>query len=83
MAKEQRIVNKRKIVQAQLPLRKINYLILLAGLLTILLGYVALSQEPYDSFISLWVAPILLVLGYCVLIPLGILFRTRQESTQQ
>jgi hypothetical protein len=49
--------------------------------LCIVLGYIALAQEPWDGTMPLVVAPILLVLGYCVLIPIGILFR-RHTSTE-
>jgi uncharacterized membrane protein HdeD (DUF308 family) len=59
---------------------KINYWIFLAGVVTILLGYLAMSQGPHDSFMSLHLAPLLLVLGYCVLIPLAILLRLRQPK---
>jgi len=38
-----------------------------------------LAQDPWDGFMALVVAPILLVLGYCVVIPMGILFRPKQE----
>ena len=49
-----------------------------AGLL--LAGYVALSQEPWDGVMPLVVAPILLVLGYLVVIPVGILYRSKKEE---
>ena len=44
-----------------------------AGILTILVGYVCLAQPPVDGFLSLTLAPVLLVIGYCVLIPIGLL----------
>ena len=44
-----------------------NWILLAAGLLTIVLGYVLLSGG------STVAAPLLLVLGYVVLIPLGII----------
>lgn len=43
------------------------------GIGSILLGYICLAQPPVDGFLSLTLAPILLVLGYCVLIPIGLL----------
>ena len=63
-----------------LPFTKRNYQILGLGLLVIILGYVALSQSPWDGTMPLVVAPILLVLGYCVIIPLGILYREKSET---
>jgi len=46
---------------------KNNWLLLGAGLVSIIFGFVALAAG------SITVAPILLVLGYCVLIPIGIM----------
>jgi len=65
-----------------LPFSKRNYQILGLGLVVIILGYVALGQSPWDGTMPLVVAPILLVLGYCVIIPLGILYRGKSETQQ-
>jgi len=46
-----------------------NYLVFALGLLSIILGYVFLSQG------SITLAPILLVLGYCVIIPVAIMIK--------
>ena len=75
-----KVAAKRKSTSATLPFTKRNYQILGVGLLTIILGYVALSQQPWDSTMPLVVAPILLVLGYCVIIPLGILYRHKNVT---
>jgi hypothetical protein len=72
-----KIASKRKGQAAALPFTKRNYQILGIGLLFIVLGYIALSQQPWDGTMPLVVAPILLVLGYCVIIPLGILYREK------
>jgi hypothetical protein len=72
--------SKRKTVFDALPFTKTNYQILVCGIVAIILGYIALAQEPWDGFWPLDVAPVLLVLGYCILIPLGILFRKRTEN---
>jgi len=59
-----------------------NYYLFLAGILVILAGYYFLGQGPANSFSSLSIAPVLLVVGYCILIPLAILFRRdKTEST--
>ena len=52
---------------AEIPFGKRNYLIFGVAALVILAGYLALSKG------SITLAPILLLLGYLVLIPLGIL----------
>ncbi|MEO0096784.1 MAG: hypothetical protein ABIK78_01680 [candidate division WOR-3 bacterium] len=46
-----------------------NYLLLILGIITIILGYIVLSTG------DITIAPILLVLGYCVLIPLALLLK--------
>jgi hypothetical protein len=74
---EQKGTAKRKPILESLPFNKTNYRILGLALLSIVLGYIALNQPPWDGFWPLDVAPILLVLGYCVLVPLGILYRKK------
>jgi len=69
---------KRKIKRIEiLPLDPINYKILVCGVVTVVLGYVALGMDPWDG---LTVAPILLVLGYCVIIPVGIIYRKKKAE---
>ena len=63
-----------------LPLERSNYLIIGAGLLLILVGYLAMLEGSVEGFLPLVVAPILLVLGYCVVIPFGILYRKRKRE---
>jgi len=75
-----KVASRRKAPAMALPFTKRNYQILGLGLLAIVLGYVALSQTPWDGTMPLVVAPILLVLGYCVIIPIGILYRQKSES---
>lgn len=57
-----------------LPFTKMNYYIFAAGLLAIILGYFTLSRG------DITLAPILLVLGYCVIIPIAILYRGKESS---
>jgi hypothetical protein len=56
-----------------------NYMLFGLAALLLLVGYWALSQPPVDGFVTLTVAPILLVIGYCVVIPLAIM-RTRKDE---
>jgi len=80
MAQQQRKAQRQKRQVESLPFTKMNYQILAGGIVTIVLGYLALAQEPWDGFLPLVVAPILLVLGYCVIVPFGILYRKRAET---
>lgn len=52
-----------------LTLKKKNYLLLGAGIATIGAGFITLAQG------SATIAPILLVIGYCVLVPLALLLK--------
>lgn len=70
---------KRSKADDSLPFDRENYIILGIGLLVIVLGYVALSGNTVEGFSQLTLAPILLVLGYCVIIPVGILYRKREK----
>jgi xanthine/uracil permease len=55
--------------EGELRLGKRNFLMLSLGVLLICLGYVRLRQGSITD------APILLVLGYCVVIPLGLVLK--------
>ena len=65
--RERAMAQKRK--PEALPFTRKNYYLFLVGLAIIVIGYIALAQG------SITLAPILLVLGYCVLIPVAILYR--------
>jgi hypothetical protein len=64
----------KKVVKSGPDFGRNNYLILGIGLLFIIAGFLFLG------FGDITIAPILLVLGYCVLIPLGILFPRKKEK---
>ena len=61
--------------RGDLPFTRKNWSLALAGLAVIALGYVFLRIPPAEGFLSLTLAPVLLVVGYCVLIPMAILVR--------
>jgi len=65
-----------------LPFERENYIIMGIGLLVIILGYIALSGNQVEGFFPLTVAPILLVLGYCIIIPIGIMYRKKEKPAQ-
>ncbi|HTR81064.1 MAG TPA: hypothetical protein VMM58_05480 [Bacteroidota bacterium] len=80
--KEKEKLAKRKTKKIDiLPLDPINYKIMLSGVAVIIAGYFALGMQPWDGFMALTVAPILLLLGYCVIIPVGIIYRPKKETT--
>ena len=51
-----------------------NYLVFGAAMVTIILGYIALGKG------SITLAPILLVIGYCVLVPVALIIKGKSEE---
>lgn len=60
-----------------LPLEKTNFVIIGIGIAVLVIGYLLMSSNSVDGFTNTVIAPILLVLGYCVIIPYGILKKTK------
>lgn len=60
----------------ELPFGKKNWMILGAALVSIILGFITLASG------SITLAPILLVLGYCVLIPVGIMIKDKPGDAE-
>jgi len=54
---------------------KKNYIIFFSGLIFIISGYVIMINGETNSFQSLTLAPILLFLGYIVIIPLALIIK--------
>ena len=85
MAKVEKTKVRKSKQDDSLPFERENYIIVGVGLLVIVLGYIALSQDGVEGFLPLTVAPILLLVGYCVIVPFGIMYRKKNrpaESTQ-
>lgn len=61
----------------KLPLARRNWTVMGVGLVAIAVGFFALSRG------SITLAPILLVLGYCVLIPVGILLPPVKPASEE
>ena len=54
---------------------KINYLLFFAGILFIIIGYIVMSSGETYSFQSLSIAPVMLFIGYIILIPASLIYR--------
>ena len=52
---------------------KMNYLIFGIGILTIIAGYILMITGETESYQSVKLAPMILLIGYIVVIPLAIL----------
>ena len=79
---EKHTTTKQKVFGIGLPFTKINYQILGAGIICIILGYIALAQDPCkNGTMPLVVAPNFVSSGLLSLvIPTGILFRKKTKT---
>ena len=59
---------------------KKNYQLFAIAMITIVIGYIFMGIGPADSFWSLSLSPIILVLGYCVLIPFSIMYKEKKTD---
>ena len=59
---------------------KENYIILGVGLVIVIIGFLLMSQGPYDNPISLHVSPIVLLIAYLIIFPLAILFKKKKSQ---
>ncbi|MFI5202042.1 MAG: hypothetical protein ACHQNE_06620 [Candidatus Kapaibacterium sp.] len=57
----------------QMPFDAKNMRIIFAGIATIVIGYLVMYFSPTMSTMALTVSPIILLLGYCVIVPIGIM----------
>ena len=56
---------------------KINYIIFFIGVLFIIFGYIIMATGTVNSFQSLTLAPIMLFVGYIILIPASLIYREK------
>jgi len=57
-----------------MPFGKKNFQILTFAIILIVLGYVAMSQPPFDNFLSLTAAPLILLFAFLIVIPYSIFY---------
>ncbi len=58
----------------ELPFGPANYVILISGLVAVVVGFLLLARR------EITLSPILLVTGYCLLIPVGLLYRPQRQG---
>ena len=63
------------------PLTRTNFLILAFGVVVLAVGYIfmAIPDDP-DAFLTRTLSPIILVIGYLVIIPIGLFYREKNKS---
>ncbi len=59
---------------------KKNILLVSLGILLLAIGFICLAQGPANNPISLTVAPLVLCLAYLVVIPMGILWNSKEKT---
>lgn len=85
-SKQQNIQNikarksKRELSHLHFALTSKNYMIISFGIVLIILGYILMSENSVDGFLPTIVAPILLIFGYCVVVPIGILYSPKSDE---
>jgi hypothetical protein len=60
--------------------KKNNYYLLFAGIGTIILGFYLMSIGPWNSFVSLVISPVVLVIGYTIILPASIFYRKKNNT---
>lgn len=60
---------------------KQNFLFLVLGILTIIVGFYLMSLGNWDNPLSLVASPILLAIGYFVLLPLSVFYRKKEKNS--
>ena len=79
MATKQKKTTEASQEEVKWPFGMKNYLIFAIAMIVIIIGYITLGQG------SITLAPILLIIGYCVLIPISLIIRDKkveQESAK-
>ena len=52
-----------------------NYFLFCIGIVVILIGYLLMAFGETTSFISVKLSPIILIIGYCIIIPISIIYK--------
>lgn len=82
-------MNKAKKIQKQrsqkekvlwsIPLSKVNFVIFGIGLFLLVVGFYIMTIPPWDSVYALVISPIILIIAYFVIFPLGILRKNSEK----
>lgn len=76
-------IKKLQSKKSALPFTAENYYLFFAGLATIMVGYICMASGPVYGFLSLTISPIILCIGYLVLIPLALIYRKKPQDQIQ
>ena len=56
----------------------INYILFVCGIIMIILGYLIMITGDTNSFQSLSLSPVILLIGYLILIPLSLIYKNKE-----
>jgi hypothetical protein len=65
----------KKTLQFSWPYKRKNYVLFGVGVFAIIVGYLIMFLGDVNSFQSLVISPLLLLLGYLVIIPVALLYK--------
>lgn len=60
-----------------------NYILLFVGLAILIIGNVLMAQGPWDNPVSLTIAPVVLLIGYLVIVPLSIMYSKKKDYFEE
>ncbi len=67
-------------VHWSIPLSRKNFIIFAAGLFLLMVGFYIMTIPPWDSAYALVISPLILILAYFVIFPIGILKRNSKKN---
>jgi amino acid permease len=53
----------------------LNYIIVFLGLFILIMGYIFMGTGNWDSFLSLVISPVILIISYFLIIPFSIFYK--------
>ena len=57
---------------------KVNYILFISGIIMIILGYIIMVTGDTNSFQSLSLSPVILLIGYLILIPASLIYKEKE-----
>ena len=57
---------------------KKNYILFVCGIIMIILGYIIMVSGETNSFQSLSLSPVILLIGYLILIPASLIYKEKK-----
>jgi len=83
MAKVKKDKAKQSPFIEQFTMKNTNFIIFGIGILTIIIGYFIMASGDTYSFRTLTLAPIVLLIGYLIIIPVAILYRKKNSGDSE